>query len=233
MTSPHHLPGAPGRDATAGAPGCVPEPSAPVPTVAGPDRPGLVLRPAGPEDVPEILAMIRELAEYERSAHEVAANEELIAALLFGGSTPAGGPAAFCHVVEVEPGAAAGAEVRPHLAAFALWFLNTSTWTGRHGIYLEDLYVRPQHRGLGLGRRLMSELARICLDRGYARLEWWVLDWNEPALDFYDSLGAQPMDEWTVHRMTGAALQALAGDPLRPRLPHEGSATVGSHHRLT
>lgn len=233
MTSPHHLPGAPGRDATAGAPGCVPEPSAPVPTVAGPDRPGLVLRPAGPEDVPEILAMIRELAEYERSAHEVEANEELIAALLFGGTTPAGGPAAFCHVVEVEPGAAAGAEVRPHLAAFALWFLNTSTWTGRHGIYLEDLYVRPQHRGLGLGRRLMSELARICLDRGYARLEWWVLDWNEPALDFYDSLGAQPMDEWTVHRMTGAALQALAGDPLRPRLPHEGSATVGSHHRLT
>lgn len=233
MTSPHHLPGAPGRDATAGAPGCVPEPSAPVPTVAGPDRPGLVLRPAGPEDVPEILAMIRELAEYERSAHEVEANEELIAALLFGGTTPAGGPAAFCHVVEVDPGAAAGAEVRPHLAAFALWFLNTSTWTGRHGIYLEDLYVRPQHRGLGLGRRLMSELARICLDRGYARLEWWVLDWNEPALDFYDSLGAQPMDEWTVHRMTGAALQALAGDPLRPRLPHEGSATVGSHHRLT
>ncbi len=233
MTSPHHLPGAPGRDATAGAPGCVPEPSAPVPTVAGPDRPGLVLRPAGPEDVPEILAMIRELAEYERSAHEVEATEELIAALLFGGTTPAGGPAAFCHVVEVEPGAAAGAEVRPHLAAFALWFLNTSTWTGRHGIYLEDLYVRPQHRGLGLGRRLMSELARICLDRGYARLEWWVLDWNEPALDFYDSLGAQPMDEWTVHRMTGAALQALAGDPLRPRLPREGSATVESHHRLT
>ena len=107
----------------------------------------------------------------------------------------------------------------PRLAAFALWFLNTSTWTGRHGIYLEDLYVRPQHRGLGLGRRLMSELARICLDRGYARLEWWVLDWNEPAIDFYDRLGAQPMDEWTVHRMTGAALQALAGDPPRPRPP--------------
>ncbi len=221
MTSPHHLPGAPGRDAAAGAPGSVRGPGGRAPTVPKPDRPGIVARPAGPEDVPEILAMVRDLAEYERSAHEVEATEELIAALLFGGNTPSGAPAAFCHVVEVDPGAAAGAGDTPHLAAFALWFLNTSTWTGRHGIYLEDLYVRPQHRGFGLGRRLMSELARICLDQGYARLEWWVLDWNAPAIDFYHSLGAQPMDGWTVHRMTGAALQALAEDPPGPRLPRE------------
>lgn len=221
MTSPHHLPGAPGRDAAAGAPGSVPGPSAPAPTVGEPDRPGVVLRPAGPADVPEILAMVRELAEFERSAHEVEATEELIAALLFGGNTPAGAAAAFCHVVEVDPGAAPGAGETPHLAALALWFLNTSTWTGRHGIYLEDLYVRPQHRGVGLGRRLMSELAGICRDQGYTRLEWSVLDWNQPAIDFYDSLGAQPMDEWTVHRMTGASLQALADDPPRPPPPRE------------
>jgi len=180
-----------------------------------------VLRPAGPADVPEILAMVRELAEYERSAHEVAATEELIAALLFSGNTPAGAPAAFCHVVEVDPGAAQGTGQPQHLAAFALWFLNTSTWTGRHGIYLEDLYVRPQYRGAGLGRSLMSELARVCLTQGYARLEWSVLDWNQPAINFYDSLGAQPMEEWTVHRMTGAALQALADDPPRSQPPGE------------
>jgi len=221
VTSPHHLPGAPGRDAAAGAPGSVPGASAPAPTAPEPDRPGVVLRPAGPADVPEIMAMVRELAEFERSAHEVEATEELIAALLFGGNTPAGAAAAFCHVVEVDPGAAPAAGETPHLAALALWFLNTSTWTGRHGIYLEDLYVRPQHRGVGLGRRLMSELAGICRDQGYTRLEWSVLDWNQPAIDFYDSLGAQPMDEWTVHRMTGASLQALADDPPRPPPPRE------------
>ncbi len=94
--------------------------------------------------------------------------------------------------------------------ASPLWFLNASTWRGQHGIYLEDLYVRPAFRGLGLGRALMAELARICIERGYPRLEWWVLDWNTPAIDFYRSLGAQPMDEWTVHRITGAELERLA-----------------------
>jgi GNAT superfamily N-acetyltransferase len=98
----------------------------------------------------------------------------------------------------------------PALAGMALWFLNTSTWTGRHGIYLEDLYVRPAFRGLGLGQALMGHLAQICVEHGYARLEWWVLDWNTPAIDFYRSLGAQSMDEWTVHRISGTELSMLA-----------------------
>jgi GNAT superfamily N-acetyltransferase len=110
-------------------------------------------------------------------------------------------PAVFAHVAEHE-GAVAG---------FALWFVNYSTWTGRHGIYLEDLYVSPELRGHGYGRALLAELARICVERGYGRLDWSVLDWNEPAIGFYESLGAVAMDEWTVHRMTGPALHALTG----------------------
>jgi GNAT superfamily N-acetyltransferase len=104
------------------------------------------------------------------------------------------------------------------LGAFALWFLNVSTWTGTHGVYLEDLYVRPELRGSGYGRRLLQTLAQLCQDRGYRRLEWWVLDWNEPALGFYRNLGALPMDEWTVHRVTGDDLAALAAgaDPAAP-----------------
>jgi GNAT superfamily N-acetyltransferase len=152
--------------------------------------------------------MIRELAEYERSAHEVQATEEMVADLLFGANTPSGAPAAYCHVVPA-PAEAEHAD-GPPLAGMALWFLNASTWMGRHGIYLEDLYVRPDFRGRGLGRALMGELARICVDRGYPRLEWWVLDWNTPALDFYRSLGARAMDEWTVHRITGTDLQRLS-----------------------
>jgi GNAT superfamily N-acetyltransferase len=202
VTSPEDLPGAPGRDAVTGAPGSVWEPS-PAPQ---PDA-GRVVRPARPEDVPEILAMVRELAEYERSAHEVRATEAMLADLLFGTNTPSGTPAAFCHVA-LAP--SRGPDADAPLAGMALWFLNASTWTGQHGIYLEDLFVRPAHRGLGLGQALMAELARICLDRGYTRLEWWVLDWNTPAIDFYRSLGARAMDEWTVHRITGADLHALA-----------------------
>ena len=154
------------------------------------------VRPARPEDVPAILAMVRELAEYERAAAEVHADEEQLAAALF-----ADRPALFGHVAEDEAGDVVG---------FALWFLNFSTWLGRHGIYLEDLYVRPVARGQGHGRALLSELARIAVKRGYGRLEWWVLDWNEPAISFYRSLAAVPMDEWTVHRVTGDALRALA-----------------------
>jgi GNAT superfamily N-acetyltransferase len=164
--------------------------------------------------VPEILAMIRELADYERSAHEVETTPEQLTSLLFGGvvdgvpaSTPSGAPAAYAHVVE-HPGPDAGTA----LGGFALWFLNTSTWTGTHGIYLEDLYVRPQLRGHGYGKRLLAGLAQVCVERGYRRLEWWVLDWNEPALGFYQSIGARPMDEWTVQRVTGEALEALAAD---------------------
>ena len=197
MTSPLVDPGAPGRDAVPGAPGSVSD------TVR--------IRAARPDDIPEILAMVRELAEFERSAHEVRATVELLTDLLFGTNTPGGVPAAYCHVAEVtaeEPGTP--------LLAMALWFLNASTWEGRHGIYLEDLYVRPAARGQGIGQALMSELARICLERGYARLEWWVLDWNSAAIEFYQHLGARAMDEWTVHRITGTDLEALA------RHPHDG-----------
>ena len=201
MTSPEDLPGAPGRDAVTGAPGAVSE------SRNAPRQPtGPAVRPARPEDVPEILAMVRELAEYERSAHEVRATEEMIADLLFGANTPSGAPAAYCHVAQAPADHPDG----PPLAGMALWFLNASTWMGQHGIYLEDLYVRPRFRGLGLGQALMAELARICMDRGYARLEWWVLDWNTPAIEFYRALGAQSMDDWTVNRITGTHLERLA-----------------------
>jgi ribosomal protein S18 acetylase RimI-like enzyme len=175
-------------------------------------------RPARPEDVPEILRLVRELAEYERSLDEVLATEADVAALLFGDNTPHGAPAAFCHVVDGD-----GAD---HLAGLALWFLNTSTWLGRHGVYLEDLYVSPPYRGRGYGRALMAELAAVAVRRGYRRLEWSVLDWNEPAIDFYRSLGATAMDEWTVHRLTGPALAELAG--LAVRAEDGGSAPAPS-----
>ena len=172
------------------------------------------LREARPSDVPEILDLIHGLAEYEKARHEVQTTQEQLRALLFGGTpaapdlaatTPSGAPAAYAHVVEHPD------EDRGYvLGAFALWFLNTSTWTGTHGIYLEDLYVRPTLRGTGYGKQLLATLAQVCLDRGYRRLEWWVLDWNEPALGFYRSIGAEPMDEWTVHRVTGLDLDALA-----------------------
>lgn len=155
-----------------------------------------MIRPARPQDVPQIHRLIRELAEYERSLDLVTATEEDLALALF-----ADRPAIFAHVAE-QSGAVAG---------FALWFLNYSTWLGRHGIYLEDLYVTPGQRGTGLGRALLAELARICVRNGYGRLDWWVLDWNSAARGFYESLGAVTMDDWTVHRLAGPALHALAG----------------------
>jgi len=155
-----------------------------------------VIRQAGPDDVPAIHRLIRELAEYERSLAEVTATEADLRASLFAGQ-----PAVFAHVAELDG----------QIVGFALWFLNFSTWVGRHGIYLEDLYVMPEMRGSGIGHALLAELAAICVQRGYGRLEWWVLDWNSPAQGFYRSLGAMPMDEWTVHRLTGPALRALAG----------------------
>jgi GNAT superfamily N-acetyltransferase len=154
-----------------------------------------MIRPARPADVAELRRLVGELAEYERSADQVLMTEDDLRRSLFGDQ-----PAVFAHVAEHD-GAVAG---------FALWFVNYSTWTGRHGIYLEDLYVSPELRGHGYGRALLAELARICVERGYGRLEWSVLDWNEPAIGFYESLGAVAMDEWTVHRMTGPALHALA-----------------------
>jgi GNAT superfamily N-acetyltransferase len=141
--------------------------------------------------------MIRELAEYERSLHEVRATADDLRAALFGDA-----PALFGHVAEAPGG--------DGLAGFAVWFLNYSTWDGHHGIYLEDLYVRPQHRGTGLGKQLLTALAAECVDRGLTRLQWWVLDWNEPSIGFYRSIGAESMDEWTVMRVSGDALTRLA-----------------------
>jgi GNAT superfamily N-acetyltransferase len=158
-----------------------------------------LIRPAAPGDVSEILAMVQELAAYERAAEEAVATEDQLHAALFGRS-----PKVFAHVVEHET-----ADGR-HLGGFALWFLNFSTWLGVHGLYLEDLYIRPELRGTGYGKRLLATLAQECIDNGYGRFEWWVLDWNEPALGFYRRIGAVPMDEWTVHRVTGEDLARLA-----------------------
>jgi GNAT superfamily N-acetyltransferase len=158
----------------------------------------MTIREATPADVPEILAMIHELADYEKAPHEVVATPGLLRDALFGDD-----PAVYALMAEDdESGQSVG---------FALWFRNFSTWLGRHGLYLEDLYVRPSHRGHGYGKALLQELARIAVDRGYGRFEWWVLDWNQPALDFYRSIGAVPMDEWTVQRVSGDALRRLAG----------------------
>ncbi|MEV5011565.1 MULTISPECIES: GNAT family N-acetyltransferase [unclassified Streptomyces] len=155
-----------------------------------------MIRTATPADVPVIHALIRELAEYEKALDEVRATPEQLAEALFGEH-----PAAFAHIAQDENGEAVG---------FALWFLNFSTWRGVHGIYLEDLYVRPEARGGGHGRALLTELARVCVERGYERLEWSVLNWNRPAIGFYEALGARPQDEWTVYRLTDEPLKALA-----------------------
>lgn len=159
----------------------------------------VVIRRARPDDVDEIHAMVCDLAEYERALHDVQSTPEQFHQALFGPD-----PAVFAHVVEHTDGDGR------HLGGFAMWFLNYSTWLGRHGLYLEDLYVRPHLRGRGYGEALLRALAQECVDRGFGRFEWSVLDWNEPALRFYRSLGAVPMDEWTVQRVTGEALGRLA-----------------------
>lgn len=156
----------------------------------------ITIRDAGPDDLPLIFRLICDLAEYERLRHEVSADEETLGHYLFGPS-----PKAEVIIGEVD-GIARG---------FALFFHNFSTFEGRPGIYLEDLFVEPEARGSGLGKKLLAALARIAVDRDCARLEWSVLDWNEPAIAFYRSLGAKPMDEWTVNRIDGAALKKLAG----------------------
>jgi GNAT superfamily N-acetyltransferase len=157
----------------------------------------LTLRAATPDDVPLILRFIRELADYERLLHEVEATEERLRETLFG-------PRAYAEVVI--------AETQGEPQGFALFFHNYSTFLAKPGIYLEDLYVRPEARGRGIGRKLLAHLARIAKERGCGRLEWWVLDWNEPARRFYRSLGAEAMDEWTVHRVAGGALDRLAAE---------------------
>jgi GNAT superfamily N-acetyltransferase len=156
-----------------------------------------VIRPAQASDIAAIHQLIRDLAEYERALHEVTATEQDLRDALL-----AERPSLFAHVAE-EDGRVVG---------FALWFLNYSTWLGRHGIYLEDLYVMPGSRGRGHARALLAELARICVERGYPRLQWWVLDWNSLARRFYETLGAVAMDEWTVQRLTGPALYTLAAE---------------------
>ncbi|MGD6744179.1 GNAT family N-acetyltransferase [Streptomyces sp. BH106] len=155
-----------------------------------------MIRTATPADVPVIHAMIRELADYEKALHEARASEEQLREALFGER-----PAAYAHIAEdAESGEPVG---------FALWFLNFSTWRGVHGIYLEDLYVRPSARGGGHGKALLTELARLCVERGYERLEWSVLNWNTPSIEFYEAMGARPQDEWTVYRLTDEALKAV------------------------
>ena len=156
-----------------------------------------MIRPATPADIPVIHALIRELATYEKASDEARATPEQLRDALFGER-----PAAFAHIAEDASGEPVG---------FAVWFLNFSTWRGVHGIYLEDLFVRPEARGGGHGKALLTELARICVERGYERLEWSVLNWNRPAIDFYEALGARPQDEWTVYRLTDGPLKELAG----------------------
>ncbi|WP_328420006.1 GNAT family N-acetyltransferase [Micromonospora sp. NBC_00389] len=154
------------------------------------------IRPARPEDVPAVVAMVHELAEYERAPDQCHLTTEQLTSALFGTA-----PALFGHVAVDEHDQPIG---------FALWFLNFSTWAGVHGIYLEDLYVRPTARGTGAGRLLLATLADICVRRGYRRLEWWMIDWN-PAAGFYASIGAEQMSEWVPYRLSGDALRDLAG----------------------
>jgi len=157
-----------------------------------------MIRIATPDDVPVIHSLIRELAEYEKALEEARATPEQLHEALFGEN-----PAAYAHIAQDDT---TGEPV-----GFSVWFLNFSTWRGVHGIYLEDLYVRPSARGGGHGKALLTELARICVERGYQRLEWSVLNWNKPAIGFYESLGARPQDEWTVYRLTDGALAELGG----------------------
>lgn len=166
----------------------------------------LLIRPATRADVPLILSLIRELAEYERDPGAAVATPELIERHLFGEGLAGRGRVAECVIGEIGG--------RPE--GFALFFHNFSTWLGRPGLYLEDLFVRPAARGKGLGKALFTHLARIATERGCGRMEWAVLDWNEPAIGFYRSLGAAPMSEWTVFRLAGPALKAAGaagGDP--------------------
>jgi GNAT superfamily N-acetyltransferase len=157
----------------------------------------LRIEAARPDDVPLLLDMIRELAEYEKAAAEVVATQAELADGLFG----------------QRPGAdALVARLAGEAVGFALYFTNFSTWLGRRGLYLEDLYVRPAARGRGVGRALLATLSQLAIERGCRRLEWWVLDWNEPAISFYRSLGAEAMDEWTVFRLSGERLVRLAAE---------------------
>jgi GNAT superfamily N-acetyltransferase len=154
-----------------------------------------LIRDATVDDVPVVVSLVRELATYEREPDSVTATEDDYREALFGPD-----PKAWCLLAEDDAGEVVG---------FAVYFVNFSTWVGRYGLWLEDLFVRPTARGQGHGRALLVELARIAVARGYRRIDWWVLDWNEPAHGFYRGIGAISMDEWTVWRLTGDALRTL------------------------
>ncbi|GKQ54933.1 GNAT family N-acetyltransferase [Bradyrhizobium sp. Ce-3] len=155
----------------------------------------LTIRRARPDEAGLVFSLVRELADYEKLLHEVHASEADIAEALFGAN-----PRLYCDI----------AEWNGEPAGFAVWFVNFSTFAGRHGIYLEDLFVRPALRGKGIGKALLVHLAKQCLANGWSRLQWAVLDWNAPSIAFYKSLGAELMDEWTICRVSGEALSALA-----------------------
>ena len=155
----------------------------------------LLIRRARPDEAGVVLSLVRELAEYEKLLHEVEATEAMIADALFGDN-----PRLFCELAEWDS----------KVAGFAVWFINFSTFSGRSGIYLEDLFVRPALRGQGIGKALLSHLAKECVTNGWSRLQWSVLDWNTPSIEFYMSLGADMLDEWTICKVAGPALSALA-----------------------
>lgn len=155
----------------------------------------MAIRRAIISDVPAILALIHQLAEYEKAPEQVVATEEDLTRSFFGDN-----PQVFCHV----------ATENEQVVGIAIWFLNYSTWLGKHGLYLEDLFVIPSMRGQGHGISLLKELARICVENGYGRFQWSVLDWNTPSIKFYESLGAAGMDEWTTFRLTGDSLKKLS-----------------------
>ena len=152
------------------------------------------IRPAKREEVGEVLQLIQDLATYEKSPDQVEASEDDLLNTIFAKE-----PRVFCDLVEVDG----------QIAGMAIWFLNYSTWQAKHGIYLEDLYIKPEFRARGYGKALLKHLAQICDREGYGRLQWWVLDWNSPAIEFYKSFGAEAMDEWTVYRTSGQALKNL------------------------
>ena len=152
------------------------------------------IRAAQQKETVVILNLIKELAEYEKAPEQVEATEADLVATIFSEN-----PKVFCDVVELDG----------EIVGMAIWFLNYSTWQGKHGIYLEDLYIRPEFRGRGYGKALLQHLAAICNERGFGRFQWWVLDWNSTAIEFYRSLGAEAMSEWTVYRVTGGPLREL------------------------
>ena len=154
----------------------------------------MIIRPARKDEAGIILQLIHDLALYEKATHEVEATEKEIVETIFSEN-----PKVFCELVEVDG----------DIAGMAIWFLNYSTWQGKHGIYLEDLFVKPEYRGRGYGKALLQHLAQICNEKGYGRFQWWVLDWNSPAIEFYRNLGAVAMDEWTVYRVAGDDLKSL------------------------